>query len=261
MSLFSLKQKIKQALPRSIIDGLVLLRNSTTRIPDSEVYLRHVAGKQGIEIGGPSVLFKTTLPLYQRVGSLDGVNFSNQTTWEGTLVPGTTFRYFGDRLGQQFIADATDLAQLKDATYDFVLSSNCLEHVANPIKALTEWRRILKPNSALILVLPNKDSNFDHRRPITSFEHLLEDFNNEISEKDLTHLNEILSLHDLSMDPPAGSLENFKMRSLDNYRNRTLHHHVFDLDLMRLMLQHVGFEVIQTSRTARDFFALGTRNG
>ena len=82
-----------------------------------------------------------------------------------------------------------------------------LEHVANPIKALSEWKRIT--SGKIILIVPRKDFNFDHKRPITSFNHLLEDFDNDVNESDLTHLDEILSLHDLELDAPSGHLNSF----------------------------------------------------
>lgn len=159
----------------------------------------------------------------------------------------------------QFVAEASDLSAIQGQSYEFLLSSNCLEHIANPIKALMEWKRIIKPGGAVVLVLPNKVSNFDHKRPTTPFTHLVEDFEKNTSEHDLTHLDEILGLHDLSMDPPAGSLEQFRARSLDNFNNRTLHHHVFDLHVMQNMLAYAGFEVLETAETRTDLFALAKK--
>lgn len=255
----TVKEKIKKILPKSIFELLFSLRYFNKNIPYSNVYISHIAGKNGIEIGGPSSLFKTSLPLYQKIQCLDGVNFSNTTIWEKEIKPGLHYNFIGKKKGIQFISDTTDLSQIKDCAYDFLLSSNCLEHIANPMKALTEWKRIIKNNGSLILVLPNKANNFDHNRSITSFNHILEDFNKNITEHDLTHLDEILMLHDLSMDPLAGNIENFKQRSLDNYNNRTLHHHVFDLNLMASMLEYLGFDIIQKTETNSDFFMLAIK--
>ena len=257
----SAKRKIKFILPRFAIEFLVQLKHLGKDKPKKyQVYLNYVANKNGIEIGGPSTLFKTRLPLYQIISSLDGVNFSDTTIWEGEIQPGLNYNFIGNRKGNQFISDATDLSQIKDCTYDFILSSNCLEHIANPIKALIEWKRVIKYNGSLILILPNKTSNFDHNRSVSSFEHILKDFNNNITEQDLTHLEEILKLHDLSMDPPAGNFENFKNRSLKNFKFRALHHHVFDLNLMQSMLEYLGFVIIEKDETKTDFFILAIKN-
>lgn len=256
----SIKKAIRTIFPKSIVEALIYFKHSRSKLRNHETYVACVAGKKGVEVGGPSMLFKTTLPLYQHITDLDGVNFSTHTAWEGTISAGRHFNFMGSKKGMQFIAEASDLSPIKDESYEFLLSSNCLEHVANPIKALMEWKRVIKPGGTLILVLPNKAGNFDHRRPTTLLAHLVEDFEKDTSEHDLTHLNEILALHDLSRDPPAGTLEQFRTRSLDNFNNRTLHHHVFDLDVMRGMLMHAGFDVIDATETTSDFFALAKKS-
>jgi hypothetical protein len=91
------------------------------------------------------------------------------------------------------------------------------------------------------------------------FEHILEDLTNGTSEDDLTHLDKILELHDLARDRAAGNIENFRKRSLDNFSNRGLHHHVFDISLIKTMLSHLGFEVIHTTETDTDLFALAQK--
>lgn len=254
-----MKNIIKKILPHRLKQPLLYIKYRFSKIANHAAYISRIAGKEGIEVGGPSLIFRTKLPLYDKVQSLDGVNFAENTIWEGTIAQGKTYHYFGKKNGFQFTAEASDLSIIKDASYDFLISSNCLEHVANPIRALREWSRIMKPGGHIILVLPNKNSNFDHRRPTTKFDHLLEDYKNNVSEKDLTHLNEILELHDLSRDPPAGDFESFKKRSLDNFNNRTLHHHIFDIDLMKKMLTHIGLEIVETSETKNDFYVLAEK--
>ncbi len=251
-----MRRAIKKFVPKSAVDLSYTLPFGTFRLPIRHKYRSYVENKYGIEIGGPSALFKTVLPLYQFVGGLDGANFSTDTIWEGNIEAGNNFNYYHNKSGHQFIADATDLSEIATARYDFLLSSNCLEHVANPIKALTEWKRVIKDDGALILVLPNKDSNFDHRRPFTKFEHLFDDLTRDVGEDDLTHLDEILALHDLPMDPPAGDLEHFRERSLKDFQNRTLHHHVFDVPVIEQVLDHVGFEILDMTTTKTDFFSL-----
>lgn len=149
---------------------------------------------------------------------------------------------------------------IADYSYDFLLSSNCLEHVANPLKALFEWHRVLRPGGYLILVLPRKDGTFDHRRSVTTFEHIFSDFKKGVGEDDMTHLEEILQLHDLSLDPPAGTLEQFRARSLKNGENRTLHHHVFDLSVVDLMLKFTGFHLEVSCADRVNYFALALRS-
>jgi SAM-dependent methyltransferase len=124
------------------------------------------------------------------------------------------------------------------------LSSHSLEHIANPLKALYEWRRILTRDGQLLLILPNKDHTFDWRRPVTTLEHMISDYTNAIGEDDLTHLDEILELHDLSRDLMAGTPEQFRARSLNNSAVRALHHHVFSFASTLELLEYAGFSPI-----------------
>jgi len=251
---------IKEFAPKSIADLFFVMLYARWRLPFRTKYQPLVEGKDGIEIGGPSALFETVLPVYQLVENLDGVNFGTHTVWEGRIEAEQDYTYYANKHGRQLIAEATDLGQVATERYDFLLSSNCLEHVANPIKALLEWRRVIKVGGGFVLVLPNKESNFDHRRPVTEFAHLLDDYRRDVGEDDLTHVDEILALHDLSMDAPAGGPDRFRERSLKNVENRTLHHHVFDLPLMEKVLDHVGFEIVDLTATRTDFFALATKS-
>lgn len=250
-----LKQKIINNLPQSLLH-IIISMEIPKKIPNHQVYADYVKNKKGIEIGGPSPLFHK---IYNQVSDLDGVNFSHNTMWEGAIQAGRHFNFIGNRKGFQFISEATDLSRINSNSYDFLLSSNCLEHVANPLKALLEWKRVIRSGRGLILVLPNKARNFDHERPFTTFEHILSDLKAGTTEHDLTHLDDILALHDLSMDPAAGSLEHFRQRSLNNFSNRTLHHHVFDMKLIKEMLDYAGFDVVAASETPFEFSALAIK--
>ncbi len=119
-----------------------------------------------------------------------------------------------------------------------------LEHSANPLKALREWMRVVRPGGALLLVLPHKEGTFDHRRPTTALDHLEADLANGTTEDDLTHLPEVLQLHDLARDPLAGSRESFERRSRSNATNRGMHQHVFDTRSAVEMLLRQGLRII-----------------
>lgn len=258
MNINSIKLSIKKHAPSWALD--MFYRMKYRELPNSKFMISLLAKKNGIEIGGPSDIFKYSIPVYREILNLDGVNFSNSTMWEGALKAGPYFRYLKGRTGTQFIKDATDLCGIESGTYDFLISSNCLEHVANPLKALEEWIRVVKSSGILLIILPNKANSFDHRRETTTFEHLTNDYKVNMLENDLTHLDEILKLHDLSFDPEAGNFEKFKERCLENFVNRGLHHHVFDLDVMRKMLEFFGAEIIFTDSTSTDHIVIAKVN-
>ena len=99
--------------------------------------------------------------------------------------------------------------------------------------------------------LPRRQDTFDHLRPVTAFEHLLEDESREVDETDLTHLDEIVAIHELARDAPGLTRESFLARALKNHENRGLHHHVFDEDLLRRMFAHVRVKPVFTDYVLR----------
>ena len=220
--------------------------------------------QNGLEIGGPSFAFseKGFLPLYSVVGNLDGCNFSNQTVWEGEIKSGLNYKY-GVRTGTQFIFDGGSLKEIADNSYDFVLSCHSLEHMANPIKALVEWKRIIKDNSNVLLILPHKDNTFDRNRPITHINHLINDLENNTLENDETHFQEVLSLHDLSLDAGIKDMEALRLRTSGNYDNRCVHHHVFNTPMVAQMVDYAGFKIceIQHFNPFHIIFLLKKPNG
>lgn len=209
--------------------------------------------KHAVEIGGPSRIFRARggLPAYAWLKGVDNVNFASATAWENQLSDGGAFLFNKDSPpGRQFLREAVALTGIPDCAYDVVLSSHCLEHVANPLGALREWHRVVRPGGYLLIVLPNPAHTFDHRRPITTLAHLAEDYHRGTPETDLMHLEEILATHDLGRDPAAGSFAQFAARAKDNARHRCLHHHVFNTDLMRDALNKTGWRVISAEPLA-----------
>ena len=185
--------------------------------------------------------------IYPLAASIDNSNFASNTTWSKGEA-GRTFQYLPDvPPGMQYIHDATDLSSIADNTYDFVLASHIVEHVANPLGALEEFRRVLKTGGAILVLVPNRTYTFDHRRPFTTIEHLQEDRAVRRDEHDLTHMEEILALHDLAMDAPAGTPEQFRERCLHNFENRCMHHHVFSVDVLEQALRAARFQPLYCS--------------
>lgn len=223
-----------------------------------------IKGKTGLEIGGPTAMFRRDglMPVYAVIGRLDNGNFSDRTVWEGTIPEGDTFQY-DDRHapGRQFIVEATDLGAIPSQHYDVLISSHTLEHTANPLKALREWLRVLRgEDGVLLLVVPHKEGTFDHRRPVTTLAHLIQDEKDATTEHDLTHLAEILECHDLALDTAAGDAAAFKLRSERNFANRCLHHHVFDTNLAVELLDYAGLQVLAVEPAVpHDIFVIAKK--
>jgi SAM-dependent methyltransferase len=184
------------------------------------------SNKLGVEIGGPS---PTGTVIYRNANCMDNVIFSNNTVWSNHL---DEYNYFQDKKGKVIINDAVNISQVENESYDFCFASHSLEHIANPLKAIKEWLRIIKDNGFIIIIVPEKSKCFDHKRSYSSFSTLLSQYEKDVGEDDLSTLPEILKYHDLSMDPPAGDLNAFTKRSMDNFNNRCLHHYVYNDNLL-----------------------------
>jgi SAM-dependent methyltransferase len=182
--------------------------------------------KIGIEIGGPS---ETGTYIYQNAKYIDNVIFSKNTIWSNHT---DEYNYYTNKKGKVIINDAVNILNVTNDSYDFVFSSHSLEHIANPLKAIKEWLRIIKNEGYIIIIVPEKSVCFDHKRNYSNFSTLLTQYEKNVGEDDLSTLPEILLNHDLIMDPPAGNLESFTKRSLDNFNNRCLHHYVYNDDLL-----------------------------
>lgn len=250
--------KIVRVLKARGVRGLMVagLRSVLrARLKAYESSCQYFLGNVGLEIGGASELFRRggVFPVYAVAGRVDNCNFGHHTIWEGAIAEGATFRYDRRHLpGNQFVAEATDLRAIGSGCYDFILSSHVLEHVANPLKALKEWVRVLKSEGIVVLIVPHRDGTFDHRRPVTPMGHLIEDFDRNLGEDDLTHLDEILKLHDLAMDAGAGDFNTFRERSLRNVENRGLHHHVFDTRLAVEVIHYMGLQIMAVEAFCPD---------
>jgi SAM-dependent methyltransferase len=84
-----------------------------------------------------------------------------------------------------------------------VITSHVLEHVANPVAALAEWYRVLRPGGIIYLVVPDRRRTWDHSRPLTPVTHLLEDFERGTTAADATHIDEFALGIDWTQFSPA----------------------------------------------------------
>lgn len=171
----------------------------------------------GLEIGGPSKIFQAdgALPVYRVVNSVRQIQFLRPS--QGVIL------------------------ENEGSSYDFVLSSHMIEHCANPLLALKEWRRVLKTDGALLLVLPDASKTFDHKRPVTTFTHLVEDLSK--GESDLTHVEEALALQDRTHWTFPRNDNDWESLYRRNLETRQLHHHVFDMNLACSAVAYAGFHI------------------
>lgn len=215
-----------------------------SRVADDVVAV--ATGARALEVGGPSRCFRRggMLPVYPVVAALDVVTFSTATLWEGSVREGSPFAPHGRVLGARIVGEAAGLTEVRAQSYDVVLSSHCLEHCADALGALREWRRVCRPDGYLCLVVPHRDGTFDWRRSVTTLEHYRHDARDEASEHDTTHFEEIVARHDIRRDAGVRSPDELRARLRDNYATRAAHHHVLTTRSALALVGEAGWSAV-----------------
>ncbi len=153
--------------------------------------------------------------------------------------------YAGEPSGAQFFGDACELP-MRDSSLDYVASSHLIEHSANPIAAFKEWCRVLKDRGIIYMVVPHRKFTFDHTRPLTTVEHMVEDFHRNTSQVDGTHIDDFTLGIDWILFSPATPTERIaeeRLKLAEEYRKNiaagreiNIHFHTFEPEQMRALI-------------------------
>lgn len=123
---------------------------------------RWLDGLRGVEIG-PSAHNPFGLNT-RNVGLPDDIYHQEQVSLAGEVA-------------QLDILAEADAIPIASESEEFVLSSHVIEHCPNFLKTVLEWYRILQPNGLLYMIVPHRDSApSDRGRPLTDWEHLIQDY-------------------------------------------------------------------------------------
>lgn len=127
-----------------------------------------------------------------------------------------------------------------DSSFDFILSEHVLEHLCNPIRALEQWKKILKPKGKIFIFLPHKDRTFDRNRQRTKLAHLFEDYQKEVSDPDFTHLDDwITNVVKPGLAPHYALIPEDKHPELG-----LIHHHVWIPEDICHLMKALGFNIL-----------------
>ncbi len=136
-----------------------------------------------------------------------------------------------------------------EGSFDFIVSEHVLEHIANPIKALKEWVRVLKKGGQIYCFLPHKERNNDLNRQITTLDHLIKDYKDDVPYNDPTHIDEWLEnvVNKGLMPEHYKHLE--KQELLDS---ASIHHHVWTEVQIAELFEYLGLKVIHCENKVHD---------
>jgi predicted SAM-dependent methyltransferase len=141
------------------------------------------------------------------------------------------------------IADGERLESISDATQDFVIANHFVEHCQNPIAAILNMFRVLKPGGVLYLALPDKRCSFDVDRPVTPFEHLLRDYHDGPAWSRRQHFEEWTRLVNKVLDDEEAE----RQIALNLEMDYSIHYHVWTqaemFELVVELRKMVSFEL------------------
>ena len=231
---------------------------------------RHLVGR-GIELGPGHIPFPVVMP-------------STSVRYLDAWAPADSGELFPEIETSDFVAadticdfNAEGLAPVPDASQDFAIASHVLEHLANPLRMLSELHRVVRPGGVVLIFLPDRHSTFDKDRPPTSLAHLVEEFGAGVTEVDDEHVEEFIrftathqgggppgtaSVPDPDLDLEAMSVHERGLALLwlrwddvtvpaqrraliELHRRRSIHAHVWDIDEFLPVLCHGARELGQ----------------
>jgi len=124
--------------------------------------------------------------------------------------------------------DGEKLNVIPLGSQDFIIANHFLEHTQNPIKSIEVHLSRLKLGGILFYAVPNKNKTFDLNRPLTSFEHILQDYKNGPESSYDQHLQEWVELVDKITEP---SLQKQRIEHIKKI-NYSIHFHVWNEDTL-----------------------------
>ncbi|HEX4665529.1 MAG TPA: methyltransferase domain-containing protein [Chthoniobacterales bacterium] len=159
------------------------------------------------------------------------------------------------------IDDSETLGTILDASCDFVIASHVLEHCRNPIGALENMLRVLKPGGTVFLAVPDKRQTFDASRPVTSYEHIARDYRDGPESSDLQHFEEKTTRRPDQSETAAAEARHF-------FAQRTnVHFHVWTTREIIELLQNVQrdfgfpFELEMIARNGAELVIVLRKSG
>ena len=199
---------------------------------------RHVAGMflhgEGIELGALNQPLQ--VPSHLRVRYVDRLGTEELRAAYPEIPPETI-------VPVDFVADGEHLDGVPDGSFDFVIANHFIEHTEDPIGSLKAMVRVLKPDGAIYLSVPDKRYCFDADRPSTTIEHLLDDHKDGGKASRRAHFEEWVRLV-LKCDHPETIP--YEIKRLDD-QNASIHFHCWTSeefqDFMRAVEGQIGFRI------------------
>jgi SAM-dependent methyltransferase len=122
-----------------------------------------------------------------RVEYLDAVTEDEARALFPDLPPGGFVHV--DHIGD---LDRGGLGAFGDGSYDFVIMNHVAEHLANPLLAVREVFRVVRPGGVAVIAVPDMRFTFDASRGLTPWDHVWGDYARGVVENSDEHYLDFL---------------------------------------------------------------------
>jgi SAM-dependent methyltransferase len=122
---------------------------------DSALAHKYLDGLSGIEIGAAA----------HNPFNIPDCKFVDRTDDPDDIFKKGSLELCGEHTPVDYVMEGDDLHEFPDNTWDYVLTSHVLEHFFDPIKAIKEWFRVIKPGGYIFMIVPNSTSLPGEDRP------------------------------------------------------------------------------------------------
>jgi hypothetical protein len=133
-----------------------------------------------------------------------------------------SYRMKGALAEVDYVCDAQDLTVIPNGSQAYLIANHILEHMENPLLALRNWLRVVRPGGCVFVTVPDKRYTFDRPRAITPFTHVLQDFEKGPAWSRLAHFRDWVD----SQEPEHRGNES-RVRHLMDVERYPIHYHVW----------------------------------
>jgi len=201
--------------------------------PESNLAHQYCDGKNGVEIGASnqnSFGLDKTKSLYYNLDISEEQSNTNQM--------------FKIQPAEVHLYAVGDALPIQKECLDYVISSHVIEHFFDPIEAIKEWMRTLKPGGIIFMIVPHKERTIDRDREITPLQEHIQRHEKKLNISDYAHL-----------DSPYAHQRDHKVIDEETKRDKQWipyqkddHHHwsVWTTESFLKMCQHFNLDVIET---------------
>jgi SAM-dependent methyltransferase len=192
------------------------------KFQESKLAHFYLDGLKGLEIGGSA----------HNPFGLNTLNVDYSDDMD-TVFKTAEEKMCGEKLKVDIVSDGIRIP-VEDESYDFIVSSHVIEHIFDPIGALKEWYRIIKPGGYIYTIAPITKFVPNETRPTTTISELIDRHDGVILEDEI-------------LDGIAKDSDGILGEAVINgilYDKKHGHWTVLDLNLFRNISEYLGYKII-----------------